>query len=585
MTTKSTLALILLVAVTCAVYLPVANHGFITYDDGAYVTENPHVRAGLTWDGVRWAFTTGHAANWHPLTWLSHMADWEAYGNKPGAHHLVSLAFHVVNLLLVFRILLLMTGAVWRSLVVAGLFALHPLHVESVAWVAERKDVLSACFGLLTLWAYCRYAARPGLWRYALALLLFALGLMAKPMLVTWPFVLLLLDWWPLGRWRRREGEVRRKNPGVRSQESGVRSQNPVSSWGLLLLEKVPFLLLAVASSVVTFLVQRHGGAVAAMATWPLEMRVANAVIAYVAYLWKMVWPVNLAVMYPLPTAFSPELAAGAALFMGIVTLGVVWRARWQPYLAVGWLWYVGTLVPVIGLVKVGEARMADRYTYLPLIGVFVLVVWVVAEWAGRWRRGRLVAGLAAMAVLVACGAVTVRQVGVWKSTVSVFEHAVAAGEASATAYNNLGVDLADQGRFAEEIVQYRKGLRLDPYHIEILNSLGAALASQGRFDEAVVTLRKALRLNPEYAEAHSNLGAALASQGHLDEAIAHLERALRRQPDDAKARNNLGGALTLQGRFDEAIVQFNLALRLKPDYEDARKNLRRALAAKEKQR
>ena len=379
---------LLLTAVTLSLYAPVRHFDFINFDDPAYVLNNPQVQAGITSSSIRWAFTQGHSSNWHPLTWISHMLDWQLFGRHAGGHHATNVLLHTGNTLLLFGLLIRLTGKAGRSAVVAGLFALHPLHVESVAWIAERKDVLSTFFGLWTLWAYARYADRPSAARYLAALGLFALGLMSKPMLVTWPFVLLLLDYWPLKR---------------------------VDSvpWRTLLREKVPFLVLALASAVVTFLVQREGGAVAAISRISAGMRLQTALVAYVAYIGKLVWPTRLAVLYPLAHSLPIAQVAGAVAVLAIITYAA-WRgARRFPYLATGWLWYLGTLVPVIGLVQVGTQRMADRYTYIPYIGLFVFGVWGVADWAEQRKIPRGAMAGAAVTILSLLTALTARHLPV----------------------------------------------------------------------------------------------------------------------------------------------------------------------------
>ena len=456
-------ALILGIAITLltlALYWRVQGHGFLHYDDYQYVVDNPHVRHGLTRQGVLWALTSGYASNWHPLTWLSHMLDCELYGLNPQGHHLNNLLLHIANALLLFRLLLRMTGALWRSAFVAALFALHPLHVESVAWVAERKDVLSTLFWMLTLGAYLRYRERPTGTRYLATLFLFALGLAAKPMLVTLPFVLLLLDCWPLGRM-----------PSPRSLLPLVR-------------EKAPFFVLAALSSVITFWVQSHWGAV--VLSIPLKERLANALVSYVGYGAKMLWPVNLACFYPHPLDGLPLWqAAGALLLLAGVTVAVVRAGRRLPYLAVGWLWYLGTLVPVIGLVQVGAQAMADRYTYVPLIGLFVMLSWGAGSLAAKGPLPKIATAALSAALLAALLPLTWSQISHWKDSETLFAHALEVTDRNLLAHNNLGNALARQGRLEEAEFHLVEALRLRPDYAAAQNNLGILRLRQGRFEEA----------------------------------------------------------------------------------------------------
>ena len=589
-----------LALVTLAVFLPLAWQGFVNYDDSDYVTENAHVKGGLRWAGIVWAFTSGHASNWHPLTWLSHMMDYQLFGLWGGGHHLVSVGLHIANTLLLLLLLRRMTGALWRSAVVAGLFALHPLHVESVVWASERKDVLSAFFFMLTLLAYVRYAEvrRPkaeggglesgvlgpesgrgdaggaprALRFYALALVCFALGLMSKPMLVTLPFVLLLLDYWPLQRLSA-SSRHHSNTPSLHSVRAGAVR---------LVLEKVPFFLLAAASSVVTFLVQRRGGAVSTSLT--VAERIANALVSYVRYIGKTLWPENLSVLYPHPGHWPvwQVIASGALLLT--ITAAALLLGRKKPYLAVGWLWFCGMLVPVIGLVQVGVQSMADRYTYLPLIGLFIMLVWGLCELIPRERPWRfkalaVVGGLS----LAVCGALTEHQIRFWRNSEALFTHAVQVTRNNYLAYNNLGFYLNGQGRTAEAMENYRMSLKINPAYEDALNNLGYALAAQKKFLEAIPLYEAALRSRPNHAEVHNNLGNALSEVGRIDEAIQHYLIALREKPTYADAHNNLGIALAMKGKLDEAIPHFRAAIRYKPDYASAHSNLGNAFAVQHK--
>jgi hypothetical protein len=441
-----------LLAAIGVVYWPVRHFEFINFDDDVYVWANPEVQNGLTLRGLAWAFTTGHAGNWHPLTWLSHMLDCQLFGVNAGAHHLVNVLFHAANTLLLFGVLKRMTGARWRSALVAALFALHPLHVESVAWVAERKDVLSTCFWLLTLWAYVRYVQKPEIhystaalrpltsWNYWLALVFFVCGLMSKPMVVTLPLVLLLLDYWPLNR--------------VAGCKLPAASSDPERSTLLALVwEKVPFLALAGVSCGLTLWVQQRGGAVASVESLPLGLRTGNAVVAYVRYLGHAFWPGGLAVFYPYQ-AWSLPTVVGAGVLLAGVTGVVVWRGRSERHLLVGWLWYLATLIPVIGLVQVGGQSLADRYTYVPLIGMFVLVAWGMPRSLTQPRLGKLAMIAAASAVLCACAVLSWVQVHHWRDSETLFRYALKVTTGSAQAHNNLGVALAAQGKLAEAVAE-----------------------------------------------------------------------------------------------------------------------------------
>jgi tetratricopeptide (TPR) repeat protein len=557
-----------LIAANVIVYAPVRSFAFVDWDDPAYVAENVYVARGLTWQGARWALTSTDAANWHPLTWLSHMLDVQLYGMNAGPQHVTNLVFHIFNTLLLFGLLYWMTGALGRSTFVAGLFAVHPLHVESVAWISERKDVLSALFWMLTILAYVAYVRRPRLRRYFLVLLLFGAGLMAKPMLVTLPFVLLLLDFWPLRRVELEGGAGRRGLDALRQRRPEALR---------LVREKIPLFALAAISSVVTDLVQKHGGAVDTLV--PLSIRLSNAAASYLAYIGKMLWPVRLAAFYPLaPSMPVFEASLGVLLLIG-VTIFAVRAGQRHGYFLVGWLWYVGTLVPVIGLVQVGDQSMADRYTYVPLIGLFLVAAWGAPELAARWRRGKSALPVAAACILLACGALARAQALHWSDSIALWQHAVDVTEDNYLAQNNLGIAFTKQGRDDDAFPHYAEALRLRPTLARADNSLGLILSRKGELDQAAQRFAEALRIAPYWAEAHGNLGNALAGQGKVDEAIAQYKEALRLDPGFAEAHTNLGAALAGQGRFDEAIGQYTEALRLAPRSAEAHNNLAIALA------
>jgi tetratricopeptide (TPR) repeat protein len=540
-----------LAAATCVVYAPLRHHDFIQYDDPAYVTENPRVREGLSLDNVAWAFTTGHASNWHPLTWLSHMLDAQLFGLEPGPHHLSSLALHAVNAVLLFWVLMQMSGACWRPAFVAAMFALHPLHVESVAWIAERKDVLSGFFWMLTLLAWHAHLRQPAAGRYALALALFACGLMSKPMTITLPVVLLLLDHWPL---RRIEWPARGEWTAYRRR-----------LWRLS-AEKIPFFILSAVSGVITLAVQHRAGSVGPMEVYPPGARLGNALLAYVRYLGKTFWPQNLAVFYPYPVEFplGQALMAGAAL--AAITWLVARSARQRPWLPAGWLWYLGTLVPVIGLVQVGSQSMADRYTYLPLTGIFIIVAWGATEVV---RRRNLPSPLlaAAAAMLVAASALVTRaQLRHWENTGTLFTHALRVTRQNNVAHANLGMWRMNRDELDQAVFHFAEAVRIQPKDVQAQNNLGVALFSRGELDAARARFEIALGLQPDYADALSNLGLVLLTAQRPADAIPRFEQALRLQPDLASAHTGLGLALAGLSRNQTAIHHLRRACALRPD-------------------
>jgi len=578
--TRATVIGLALAALTCAVYLPVLSHAFVAYDDPEYLTANPVVPAGLTWSGVQWAFTTFHAANWHPVTWLSHLLDVELFGAGPAGPHAVNLLLHVANALLLFHLLRRLTGTLGRSACVAALFALHPLHVESVAWAAERKDVLSACFFFLTLIAYNAYVtsrrasvlqtptsstAEPASARqtpylgatawYLAALLLFALGLMSKPMLVTLPFVLLLLDYWPL----------------LRAPHAALRA---------LLVEKIPFFALSVVSCLVTMSAQAQGGALRPLAGLSFFERLANVPVAYARYLAKTLWPDDLAFFYPHPGRWSVVVVGAATIGLVTLTVAAFRAARRLPFIATGWLWFCGMLVPVIGLVQAGGQSIADRYTYLPLVGLFIALVWGATEVARRWSLRPAWLAAAATLTLLACAARTARQIPHWRDSEALFRHALAVTEKNHVAHNNLGGVLLDRGETDAAVAHFRAALAIDPRFADAANNLGHALLQQGRLAEAVDHLQAALAHAPDDTDLLINLGKARLQEGRVADAIALFSRVLEFVPRHAKAHNNLGCAFAQSGRFDAAISHFEQALAAEPGYVNAQLNLRDAVAA-----
>jgi protein O-mannosyl-transferase len=536
-----------LALITLALYLPVLQHGFVEYDDQQYVTDNPRVQAGLSWSGLVWAFGF-HAGNWHPLAWLSHMLDCQIYGAWAGGHHLTNVLLHIGSALLLFSVLDRMTNAIWRSAAVAALFAWHPLHVESVAWVAERKDMLCAFFWMLTLWFYARYATKPSTVRYLFALGSFVLCLMSKPMGVTLPFVLLLLDYWPLKRIANCELRI--------------------ANIKVLLLEKVPFLALSIAACMLTLHAQEI--AIVSTAGLPIVQRAAHALAAYNHYLAAMFVPRNLAVYYPYQIHLPTITILCAVIVPGLITLLAIKDFGRRPYLITGWLWFLGTLVPVIGLVQVGDQAWADRYTYLPLIGLFVAIVWAAFDII----KSRLALQSASVIVAVVLITLTSKQLGYWQNTRTLFEHADKVTQKNYMAVTILGSLLAKEGRLNDAMEYYQTALRYSPTFPEAHFFLGNALEEQGKLDEAVAEYQQALWFRPTEEQTHIFMGMALAKQKKYDEAMAHYNAALKLNPDSAVAQNNLARILHTQGRFDEAIEHYNDALEIDPKLALAHNNL-----------
>ena len=515
------------------VFWQVQEFDFVSYDDQSYTYGNPHVMAGLDGDGVRWAFTTIDEANWHPLVWLSLMLDTELHGGTPGGFHRTNLALHVANGLLLFVALVAMTGERWKSAFVAALFAIHPLHVESVAWISSRKDLLSTLFGLLALIAYARYAKlRRPRW-YVAALLATGCSLLSKQMLVTLPFLLLLLDYWPLGRMDRRSpGTVRR-----------------------LVLEKLPFFALTVAFSVIVYYAQQQGEAMWGEATFPWSVRILNAPVASVLYLAKTLWPAGLSVFYPHPgSAISVLGAAGAAGMLAVVSIVALWQRSRLPFVFVGWFWFLGTLVPVIGLVQVGGQQMADRYTYVPIVGLFVLVAWLLPSLLppARWRD-RLLVGIATAAI-AALGSAAWVQTGTWRNTVTLFEHALAVDPYNAIAHTNLGSLRGQQGRYEAALGHLQSAVAIDPNNPAAQNNLGLALSMTGRTSEAITRFEKALAIDPTIVSAHMNWGLTLVGSGRAEEALKHFRAALDLEPDNAEIQRTLASTHRNLGEPQEAL-------------------------------
>jgi tetratricopeptide (TPR) repeat protein len=552
---------VLLAILTAAVFSEVRSHEFINYDDYEYVVANPHVTGGLTISNIAWAFASTREANWFPLTWMSHMLDIQLFGQRSGGHHLTNVLLHVASTVLLFGFLRRTTGARWASALVALVFAVHPLRVESVAWVAERKDVLSAFFWMLTLWCYSHYVRRPGLSRYLLLLASFSLGLMAKSMLVTLPFVLLLLDWWPLNR-----------------LSSGAASTSRPDVLRRMVLEKLPLMMLSGVVGVVTYFAQRSGGSVASVELVPLLARLSNAVLSYWVYIQTMFWPTRLAVFYPLRDV-TPGALLPAGLALLTLSLLAVFGARHRPYLAVGWLWYVGTLIPVIGVIQVGAQSHADRYTYLPSIGVAIMLAWGLAETVGRWPRAKPVV-LAVTCVGCAISVtLTVRQLGYWRDSLTLFRHALEVTDGNYVAYNSVGSALRVEGRLEESRAHYEEAIRIRPSYAEARNNLGEVSLAQGNVAEAIQHMSEAVRIRPDMVGAHVNLGLALSAAGRPDDATREFQEALRIEPTSASALSGLGIAMANQGRTEEGLQHLSEAISLNPNDAPSRRNLGTLLA------
>lgn len=541
---------------TIAAFWGVHEHEFINLDDADYVFDNPNVQAGFTGEALRWAFAESHAGNWHPITWLSHMLDCRLFGLNPGPPHLVNLLIHILNALLLFAILKSSTGATWRSAFAACLFALHPLRVESVAWVSERKDVLSALFWMLGTLAYIHYCRRPGVPRYLPVVALFAAGLMSKPMLVTFPFVLLLMDYWPLERLRIH---------GAKTSLQSKPSKDRRYSLFRLIAEKTPLFALAVVSSAVTYVVQQKGGAMAGDAGFSFASRIANALISYIVYIRKMFWPGGLAPFYPHPgDGFSAVSALAAAAALLAATVLVVKFGRQYKFLPVGWFWYLGTLTPVIGLVQVGAQAHADRYTYLPLIGLFILIAWSAPRLLANWRFRKTALVLLSAASVAALLPCTYRQQRLWRDSISLFGHAIAVTKDNYLAHFCISDPLRAKGRLEEAIYHASQSIKMRPTFFKALNSMGMAMIESGKYDEAIEYFQKAMAVKPDIYEPRLNLGLALIKKGRYDDAIAHFRESLQRF-DAPMLRMNFAYALRSAGRKEEAVEEYKKIIAAEP--------------------
>ena len=574
------LIMLLLSLANVLVYWQIQHFEFVIFDDPAYVVVNPMVQKGLTLEGLKWAFTSidYNTANWHPLTWLSLMLDRQFYGFDSGGYHWTNLLFHLVNTLLLFALLHRITRRMWPSAFVAALFAVHPLHIESVAWVSERKDLLCAFFWLLATWSYVNYVDHCRRRWYVSCLLLFALALMAKPMAVTFPFVILLLDYWPMGRFRD-------KKPLVKGY-IGNQTPAPIGlprSTSYLLLEKVPFLILSLSSSVVTFLAQDSSGAVQTLTNVPLTFRVANALVAYCTYIVKMIWPQNLAAIYPLPTAWPLGHVFFAGVLITSITVTVLFLSKKHPYLFTGWFWYVGTLAPVIGLVQVGAQCMADRYTYLPLTGLFIIIAWGATDILRQRPAVRIFLYPVSLCIIGVLMILSWYQVQHWRSSLALFRHTLAVTKENYLAHNDMGVTLQNLHDLSGAESHFQEALRIRPKFAEAQANLGIIYGQRKDFDRAELHLREAIRLFPRYQFAHFNLGQVYLIQKKYGEAIAEYIRALKIRPDDPETHNYLGVAFIAQNNIDGAKREFETALRILPDYPKARINLSTVLEMKER--
>jgi len=579
------------------VYWPVKDCDFINFDDNIYVYENSYIQSGLNWRSIGDAFSAELAEKsgfWHPVTWLSLIIDYQIFGLHPHGYHLTNLLFHIINSIFLFLILQRMTKTIWQSAFVACLFAIHPLHVESVAWIAERKDVLSSFFWMLTMGAYIYYVKRPGIQRYFYVLLFFVLGLMAKPMLVTLPFVLLLLDYWPLQRFQeiksdhKSQTEVSKlvtsdKQKGESKKQHAVKESwevkkpaDPEYKWAWiypLLWEKVPFFILAILSSIVTCIAEQKEGAVQSIEALPMSVRVANAFVSYVTYIRKMIWPTNLAVYYPHPGLWISWQVLGSVLLLIVVTLAVIWMVRRLPYLAVGWFWYTGTLIPVIGLVQIGSFAMADRYTYIPLIGLFIMVAWGVPKLLKQWRyQKEIFLTLSIFSILCLC-IITWTQVGYWQNGIKLFEHVLKVTNHNSVAYHNLGVAYNDLGDYRQAIEDFDKAIEINPGFEGAYINRGNAYKNLGNYRQAIGNYDRAIKINPSHADAYYNRGNAYNDLGDYRQAIEDFDRAIKINPSHADAYYNRGNAYKSLGDYRQAIGNYDRAIKINPGFAKAYNN------------
>ena len=588
------------------VYGQLHDYPFITLDDPTYVKDNPHIRDGMTVKGIYWSLKSVYASNWHPLTWISHMMDVELYGMDAGRHHMTNTIIHILNSLLLLFTLNRFTGRLWPSSVVAALFALHPINVETVAWVAQRKTLLCFFFWLLALRSYYGYVQRPQTGRYVLVLLFFILGMMSKPAIVVFPFILMLLDYWPLARYQSHKSAHK---PGM---AMGLIGPIAASVKG-----KIPFFVITVAGCVLTYVVQKSGGAVTALDILPLNVRIANALLSYAAYLGKAFWPHNLAILYPYPDAIPVWHLAVSTVLLGFISLWAIKTIRKHPYVIVGWLWYLLILVPVIGIVQVGIQAMADRYASIPLVGIFIILVWGVSDVSSDWDHRKTKLGVLAIIPLLFLMATTWKQAQTWRNSVTVFRQALSVSADNYSALNNMGFAFSSQNRIDDAVKYYSMALRINPDFEDARFNLGVALFLQGKYGAAIEQYTRALQLNPLNAKAYNNLGAAMATMGNESGAVRHYKSALRLDsnyadahrnlaniyfakrimpeaeehyrstirinPHDKHARNNLGLVLVARDELDAAIHQFTEALRIDGNFTEAHHNLKLTVSRREK--
>jgi tetratricopeptide (TPR) repeat protein len=543
-----TISIYLALAVTTFIaYHQILHNEFVDFDDNMYVTENSHVQSGLNRDSFLWVFGFTKIVYWHPLTWLSHILDCQLFGLRPGMHHLASLLIHIASTLLLFTAFKRMTGAVWRSAFVAALFALHPINVDSVAWIAERKNVLSTFFWMLTMLTYVYYTEKPNISRYLLMIAAFVFGLLSKPMLVTLPFVLLLLDYWPLKRFEKKQVKK-------------------------LILEKLPLFILTAVSTYVSSLSFKNPSGTQ---TSPMYLRLANALVSYIKYIFKMIWPADLAVFYPYPFSVPAWQVIGSLLLLICISAIVIWLMRKKPYLITGWLWYTGTLVPVLGLVKIGLwPAIADRWMYVPSVGIFIIIAWGFYDLFARWRLSRILISILAAAFLSALGICTYFQTFYWRNSITLFEHATAATKNNYIMLNNLGNTLVSQNKLDEAVRQFNSALQIYPTYAPTYNNLGAALELQGKLNDAIYCYRQVVRLDPDFPEAYNNLGKIFRAQGKEEQAISYYLKALELKPDFAEAHYNLANILTAQDKLYQASIHYRKAIQIAPRNADAYNNL-----------
>lgn len=611
---QTILICLILAAAVIAVYYQVCSYDFIEYDDPQYVYENPVIQKGFTHESVKWAFTAGQVAYWHPLTWLSHILDWKLFGANAGGHHFVNLVFHIANTILLFIVLARMTQSKLSSAFAVGLFALHPLHVESVAWVSERKDMLSAFFWILTMWAYTRYVEKSGFGNYLLIIVCYLCALMSKPIAMTLPFVLLLLDYWPLNRL---EWNGPKDGPGYEIKENPQHKAGGLSILGRLVLEKIPLFIFAVLSGVITFFNQKKVGAMNVGQEWGFLVRIKNVPVSYLQYIKKTIWPDKLSFFYPHQAHEISSVKVIASVFVLIlITIFVLVYIKKHRYLFTGWLWFLGTLIPVIGIIQVGDQAYADRYTYISLTGLFIMIAWGVPELIGKWKYRKEILWISSIAVLSVLGVLSYIQQKYWKNTETLCEHALEVTEDNFKAHFFLAKTFFSQGNNEGVLEQTREGLALKPDFVYLINLKGVTLSRMGRFDEAIECYRRELEIDPNRTHAYANIGFAYASGGQYEDAVKYYRKALESLdkpeihnnlgdvllrlekyseaveeykkvlleiPDNAEIHNKLGFTFAYTGQYDEAIAHFKEALRIDPNHPGAKTNLELVTAERQK--